>query len=73
MVKKPFRNANSVLDQLLVIELKGTGGVGYLVESLHGTGSPMAQRIVLSRLADLGKKEKLALNISRLFYRPPMY
>jgi 4-hydroxybutyryl-CoA dehydratase/vinylacetyl-CoA-Delta-isomerase len=42
----------------------GTGGVSYLVESLHGAGSPMAQRIVLSRLADLEKKEKLALNIS---------
>lgn len=42
----------------------GAGGVGYLVESLHGAGSPMAQRIVLDRLADLGAKEELALKIA---------
>jgi 4-hydroxybutyryl-CoA dehydratase/vinylacetyl-CoA-Delta-isomerase len=44
----------------------GTGGVGYLVESMHGAGSPMAQRIMLTRLADLGKKEALALRIAGL-------
>jgi len=44
----------------------GTGGVGYLVESMHGAGSPMAQRIMLTRLADLGKKETLALQIAGL-------
>jgi len=44
----------------------GVGGVGYLVESMHGAGSPMAQRIVLSRLADLETKERYALNIAGL-------
>ena len=44
----------------------GAGGVGYLVESMHGAGSPMAQRIVLTRLADIGTKEKMALQIAGL-------
>jgi 4-hydroxybutyryl-CoA dehydratase/vinylacetyl-CoA-Delta-isomerase len=44
----------------------GAGGVGYLVESLHGAGSPMAQRIMLARLADLEAKEACALKIAGL-------
>ncbi len=44
----------------------GAGGVGYLVESMHGGGSPMAQRIMLMRLADLGAKEARALEIAGL-------
>ena len=42
----------------------GAGGVGYLVESLHGAGSPMAQRIVLARLADMDAKEEAAMKIA---------
>lgn len=42
----------------------GPGAVGYLVESMHGAGSPMAQRIMLARLADLDGKEKLAMKIA---------
>lgn len=42
----------------------GVGAVGYLTESLHGAGSPMAQRIMLARLANLEDKEKLAENIA---------
>jgi 4-hydroxybutyryl-CoA dehydratase/vinylacetyl-CoA-Delta-isomerase len=44
----------------------GAGGVGYLVESMHGAGSPMAQRIMLTRLADMDAKEALALKIADL-------
>jgi 4-hydroxybutyryl-CoA dehydratase/vinylacetyl-CoA-Delta-isomerase len=44
----------------------GTGGVGYLVESMHGAGSPMAQRIMLARLANMDAKEALALSIAGL-------
>ncbi len=44
----------------------GAGGVGYLVESMHGAGSPMAQRIMLARLADIPQKESLALTIAGL-------
>jgi 4-hydroxybutyryl-CoA dehydratase/vinylacetyl-CoA-Delta-isomerase len=44
----------------------GPGGVGYLVESMHGAGSPMAQRIMLSRLADIPAKVQMALKIAGL-------
>jgi 4-hydroxybutyryl-CoA dehydratase/vinylacetyl-CoA-Delta-isomerase len=42
----------------------GAGAVGYLTESMHGAGSPMAQRIVLGRLAELEEKERLAEEIA---------
>jgi len=42
----------------------GTGAVGYLTESLHGAGSPQAQRIMLARLANLDYKEQLAKEIA---------
>lgn len=42
----------------------GAGAVGYLTESMHGAGSPMAQRIMLGRLSDLDGKEKLAERIA---------
>ncbi len=42
----------------------GAGSVAYLTESMHGAGSPMAQRIMLRRLADLEHKEKLAKRIA---------
>ena len=36
----------------------GTAAVGYLTESLHGAGSPQAQRVVISRQSNMpGKKE----------------
>ncbi|MGV8026030.1 MAG: 4-hydroxyphenylacetate 3-hydroxylase family protein [Anaerolineaceae bacterium] len=42
----------------------GVGAVGYLTESMHGAGSPMAQRIMLARLANLEQKEKMAEKIA---------
>ncbi len=42
----------------------GAGAVGYLAESMHGAGSPMAQRIMLARMADLEGKERLAARIA---------
>jgi 4-hydroxybutyryl-CoA dehydratase/vinylacetyl-CoA-Delta-isomerase len=42
----------------------GVGAVGYLTESMHGAGSPMAQRIMLARLANIDQKEKMAENIA---------
>lgn len=38
----------------------GRNAVGYLTESMHGAGSPQAQRIQIARLADLPSKKKLA-------------
>ena len=36
-----------------------TGGTA-LVESMHGAGSPQAQRVMLTRQANLEKKKELA-------------
>ena len=44
----------------------GTGAVGYLTESLHGAGSPQAQRIMIEREADLEYKKQLAKDIARI-------
>lgn len=38
----------------------GAVSVGYLTESMHGAGSPQAQRIMISRLANLNAKKGLA-------------
>ncbi|MFP4531133.1 MAG: 4-hydroxyphenylacetate 3-hydroxylase family protein [Desulfobacterales bacterium] len=38
----------------------GTAAVGYLTESMHGAGSPQAQRIMISRLASMPEKQKAA-------------
>ncbi len=34
--------------------------MGYRTESLHGAGSPQAQRIIISRQSDLAGKKELA-------------
>jgi 4-hydroxybutyryl-CoA dehydratase/vinylacetyl-CoA-Delta-isomerase len=38
----------------------GTAAVGYLTESMHGAGSPQAQRIMISRLANMSEKQRAA-------------
>ena len=38
----------------------GCAAVGYRTESMHGAGSPQAQRIMISRQANLDHKKKLA-------------
>jgi 4-hydroxybutyryl-CoA dehydratase/vinylacetyl-CoA-Delta-isomerase len=42
----------------------GPGGAAYLTESMHGAGSPQAQRIMLARLADLEDKVRLARSLA---------
>ena len=44
----------------------GTGAVGYLTESLHGAGSPQAQRIMIEREANLEHKKQLARDTARV-------
>jgi 4-hydroxybutyryl-CoA dehydratase/vinylacetyl-CoA-Delta-isomerase len=51
----------SVTDRMKVLRLienlvVGPGAVGYLIESMHGAGSPMAQRIMIGRQGDLESK-----------------
>ncbi|HWR45706.1 4-hydroxyphenylacetate 3-hydroxylase family protein [Sporomusa sp.] len=42
----------------------GTAAVGYRTESMHGAGSPQAQRIVISRQGNLEQKKELAKAIA---------
>ena len=42
----------------------GPGAAAYLAESMHGAGSPQAQRIMLGRLADLEQKVRLAKKLA---------
>ena len=42
----------------------GRNAVGYLTESMHGAGSPQAQRVQIARLADFDAKKKLAKNLA---------
>lgn len=44
----------------------GTGAVGYRTESMHGAGSPQAQRVMIHRFANLDYKKKLAKNIAKI-------
>ena len=41
----------------------GVASVSYKTESMHGAGSPMAQRIMISRQSDLEEKKKLVKEI----------
>jgi 4-hydroxybutyryl-CoA dehydratase/vinylacetyl-CoA-Delta-isomerase len=38
----------------------GTAAVGYLTESMHGAGSPQAQRIMIARQTNMEAKKKVA-------------
>ena len=42
----------------------GRGAVAYLAESMHGAGSPQAQRILISRLANIAEKKVYARGLA---------
>lgn len=72
-VKKYFKGVNAVstenrLRMLRLIEnlTLGTAAVGYRTESLHGAGSPQAQRIMIARQGNLGMKKELAKKIAHI-------
>ena len=44
----------------------GTAAVGYRTESMHGAGSPQAQRIMIARQSNLSHKKELAKVIARI-------
>ncbi|MBP3736754.1 MAG: 4-hydroxyphenylacetate 3-hydroxylase family protein [Lachnospiraceae bacterium] len=44
----------------------GTAAVGYRTESLHGAGSPQAQRIMIARQGNLEHKKELAKKIAHV-------
>ena len=71
VVKKYFRGVGAIptehrLRILRLIEniTLGTAAVGYRTESMHGAGSPQAQRIMISRQGNLGQKKELAKAIA---------
>jgi 4-hydroxybutyryl-CoA dehydratase/vinylacetyl-CoA-Delta-isomerase len=66
-MEKFYRGAEGVSaeDRMRILRLienitLGTAAVGYLTESMHGAGSPQAQRIMISRLVNLKEKQKKA-------------
>ncbi|WP_129596009.1 4-hydroxyphenylacetate 3-hydroxylase family protein [Anaerophilus nitritogenes] len=44
----------------------GTAAVGYRTESMHGAGSPQAQRIMIARQGNLPHKKELAKKLARI-------
>lgn len=44
----------------------GSASVGYLTESLHGAGSPQAQRVMIARQGNLEHKKELAKSVAHI-------
>ncbi|WP_027358078.1 4-hydroxyphenylacetate 3-hydroxylase family protein [Desulforegula conservatrix] len=66
-IEKYFKGRSdvSIEDRFRILRLienitLGTAAVGYLTESMHGAGSPQAQRVMIARLVDMAAKQKLA-------------
>jgi len=66
-LEKYYRSATSYstedrcrMQRLIENLTLGMGAVGYLTESLHGAGSPQAQKIMIGRLANFDYKAGLA-------------
>ncbi len=49
----------------------GRNAVGYLTESLHGAGSPQAQRVVIARLSQLDEKKAMAKRLAGIAEEEP--
>ena len=72
-IEKYLKGVASVptIDRMRVLRLienitMGTAAVGYLPESMHGAGSPQAQRIMIARQANMEQKKALAKAIARI-------
>ncbi len=61
----PTENRLRILRLIENITL-GTAAVGYRTESMHGAGSPQAQRIMIARQSNLAHKKALAKAIARI-------
>ncbi len=44
----------------------GTAAVGYRTESMHGAGSPQAQRIMISRQSNMEQKKQFAKDLAKI-------
>ena len=72
-IDKYLRGVNTVSteNRLKILRLienlsLGTAAVGYRTESMHGAGSPQAQRIMISRQGNLRMKKALAKAIAHI-------
>ncbi len=72
-INKYLQGANgvSVENRLKILRLienlsLGTAAVGYRTESMHGAGSPQAQRIMISRQGNINNKKELAKAIAKI-------
>jgi len=59
----PTENRMRVLRLIENISL-GTAAVGYRTESMHGAGSPQAQRVMIRRQSEMERKKKFAKDIA---------
>ena len=74
MEKRSFRSvparlallALAMLGAALLSLCLGAAAVGYRTESMHGAGSPQAQRIMISRQGNLAHKKELAKAIAHI-------
>ena len=72
-IDKYLRGVNSVSteNRLRILRLienltLGAAAVGYRTESMHGAGSPQAQRIMIARQGNLAMKKELAKAIAKI-------
>lgn len=72
-VEKYLRGSDtcSTEDRMRILRLienmtLGTAAVGYRTESLHGAGSPQAQRIMIARQGNIAGKKELAKQIAQI-------
>ena len=73
MIKKFLtgRDGVDVVDRMKILRLienmtLGRNAVGYLTESMHGAGSPQAQRIQIARTMQIDKKRAMARKIANV-------
>ena len=72
MEKRSFRSvparlallALAMLGAALLSLCLGAAAVGYRTESMHGAGSPQAQRIMIARQGNIQGKKQLAKEIA---------
>ena len=70
------RDDVSVEDRRRILRLienmtMGRNAVGYLTESMHGAGSPQAQRVQIQRAMKLEEKKRLARKLAGVNDKPP--
>lgn len=72
-IEKYLKGVDSVSteDRLKILRLienmtLGTAAVGYRTESMHGAGSPQAQRIMIARQGNIVQKKELAKAIAKI-------